>query len=177
MDPPAIQNQARRPEILTLGLFPMPTPHRRALPHTPPAFVRAGAVYFITTGCAGRGRNQLALDPVWSIIQGAAAHYHAAGRWHVRLLLAMPDHVHALVSFPREEAMQRVVAAWKHYVARHARVTWQRDFFDHRLRTVKSVEEKGVYIRDNPVRQGLCAEREQWRYWWSPPDTVATPAE
>jgi len=150
---------------------------RRPLPHNPPGFVDGGAIFFLTVCSAERNRNQLAIDSTWSVLQSAASHYHAMGRWQVRLLLAMPDHAHALVSFPREESIKQVVAAWKHYVARQSGVVWQRDFFDRRLRTEESLQEKSAYIRDNPVRAGLCVERGQWPYGWCPPDVVATPVE
>jgi REP element-mobilizing transposase RayT len=77
----------------------------------------------------------------------------------------MPDHLHALVSFPPDESMQRVVTAWKRYVARETGVGWQRGFFDHRLRTAESAQEKHAYVRANPVREDLCADEDQWQYW------------
>jgi putative transposase len=83
--------------------------------------------------------------------------------------------VHALISFPQGEAMKKVIAAWKHYLTGEARLVWQRDFFDHRLRSHESLDEKWAYIRANPVRAGLVARPEDWRFVWSAPDLVATP--
>jgi REP element-mobilizing transposase RayT len=87
----------------------------------------------------------------------------------------MPDHVHALISFPTEESIRKVVAAWKHYLAANARLIWQRDFFDHRLRSHESLDEKASYIRANPMRAGLVARAEDWSFVWRPPDIVASP--
>lgn len=45
-----------------------------------------------------------------------------------------------------------------HSVSRNALTAirrWQRDFFDHRLRSIESAAEKAQYIRMNPVRAGL----------------------
>jgi len=135
----------------------------------PPDFVSAGAVFFITVCTLPRGKNQLADPEAWAGIRAAAAHYHAVGRWHLRLFLAMPDHVHALASFPATETMARVVSAWKHFIGRRLGLVWQRDFFDHRLRTAASLDDKAHYIRLNPVRAGLVARPEAWPYVWSHP--------
>ena len=54
--------------------------------------------------------------------------------WHCRLCLLMPDHLHAIIAFPREPGMQTTVKNWKKFVAGKHGEEWQRDFFDHRLR-------------------------------------------
>ena len=80
----------------------------------------------------------------------------------------MPDHLHALVSFPRDSSPTKVMAGWKEIVAKKTSVTWQRDFFDHRLRSDESHEEKAAYIRQNLVRKGLVAHAEDWEFVWEP---------
>ncbi len=74
----------------------------------------------------------------------------------------MPDHVHALLAFPRTEGMKAVIVDWKRYTARNAGVAWQRDFFDHRIREGDNWQLKANYVRDNPVRKGLIACADQW---------------
>ncbi|MBC8039307.1 MAG: transposase [Opitutaceae bacterium] len=148
-------------------LSPKESPRRVILPHTPPDFVKCGAVFFITVCALPRGIPSLTPPETWPVLRNAAVHYHRVNRWHLHLLLAMPDHVHLLVSFPEEESMHRVVAAWKHYVAGHASITWQRDFFDHRLRGDESFDEKATYIRLNPVRAKLVANESDWPCVWS----------
>jgi putative transposase len=54
----------------------------------------------------------------------------------------MPDHLHAIIAFPREPGMQTTVRNWKKFVAKKYGVDWQRDFFDHRLRDRRKLEEK-----------------------------------
>ena len=141
---------------------------RRSLPHTPPAWVSAGAVYFITINGRPRGENQFCKDGVADEIFKAADFYNDVMKWYMSLLVLMPDHLHAIVSFPRNQGMKRRVAAWKGYVARSLGVNWQRDFFDHRLRGDESFEEKAKYIRANPVRAGFVADLEEWPYVWKP---------
>jgi len=80
----------------------------------------------------------------------------------------MPDHLHALISFPGNETMETVMRAWKHYLAKEHDLRWQRDFFDHRIRQDESHEEKAAYIRNNPVRAGLVKTPAEWPYVWEP---------
>jgi putative transposase len=105
-------------------------------------------------------------DTTWRMLVEAADFYQQRGRWHVSLLLAMLDHLHMLAAFPAQERMAQVVAAWKHYLARVAKVPWQRDFFDHRPRNRSEREERESYIRQNPVRAELVAEAAAWPYRW-----------
>jgi len=86
----------------------------------------------------------------------------------VRLWLLMPDHLHALISFPRETNPTKVVSNWKEIVAKKSGIAWQRDFFDHRLRSHESHQEKATYIRQNPVRKGLVSKAEDWKFIWEP---------
>jgi len=153
----------------------MHRPSRRKLPHTPPSFVGAGALYFVTICGVPRGQNQFAKPDTWKAMCDSAEFFHARHRWHVALLLAMPDHVHGLIGFPKEEEIRRVVAAWKHYLTHAIHLTWQRDFFDHRLRSHEDRDENAAYIRMNPVRAGLVDRFEDWPYVWTPTDTFATP--
>jgi REP element-mobilizing transposase RayT len=76
----------------------------------------------------------------------------------------MPDHLHMLARLGSEIGMKKVVQSWKRYTARQFAVKWQRDFFDHRLRSDEGFDEKAMYILNNPVRAGLVARSEDWPY-------------
>jgi hypothetical protein len=41
---------------------------------------------------------------------------------------------------------------------------WQREFFDHVLRSNESYAEKWNYVRDNPVRAGFVTSANDWPY-------------
>ena len=104
----------------------------------------------------------------------AVEHYLASEKMWASLFLAMPDHLHALLSFPSEVRMEAVIRDWKRYVAKTAGIVWQDGFFDHRLRTNESLEEKATHIRQNPVRAGLVSDASRWTFIW--PDCNAAPA-
>ncbi len=80
----------------------------------------------------------------------------------------MPDHLHALISFPPDKRMSRIIGEWKRYHATHHGVLWQENFFDHRLRNDAEVREKYLYILHNPVAKHLCASADQWPWTWHP---------
>jgi putative transposase len=90
----------------------------------------------------------------------------------------MPDHVHFFCRPEREaNTLSQFVGAWKRWSNWRARqVTrprsstaatapfWQREFFDHVLRSSESYGEKWNYVLENPVRAGLVARADDWPY-------------
>ena len=140
---------------------------RRHLPHEIPLDTRIGTedeVFFITICCLPRAINQLACIEVWQTIDESLRHREQLGDIRVRLVLAMPDHLHGLFAFCGLKPMTSVMADFKSWVAKSSGVNWQRDFFDHRLRGLESATEKANYIRNNPVRAGLVSRSEDWPY-------------
>jgi len=49
---------------------------------------------------------------------------------------------------------------------------WEEESFDHVLRSDESLKEKSEYIRQNPVRAGLVATPEDYRWLWVDPQVV-----
>jgi putative transposase len=144
-------------------------PARTRLPHGVPALVRPNdAVFFITVCCQPRGGSQLCLSEIATPLFESVAYRNQRGDWWVQFLLLMPDHLHAVVSFPQDAEMRVVISEWKKFSARTLRIRWQRDFFDHRLRGQESARAKEEYIRQNPVRAGLAGKPEDWPYVWWP---------
>ena len=120
--------------------------------------------YFVTICCQQRGTNQLCLPLIGDSLLASARHYYEQRKWFPSLFLLMPDHLHLLVSFGRDQDLTKVITAWKRYTARRHNIVWQRDFFEHRLRSTESITEKSFYILQNPVRAGLIEPGESWPY-------------
>ena len=59
-------------------------------------------------------------------------------------------------------ALPHVIRHWKHYLAEHHGLRFQRDFWDTRLRDDAHFAESFRYICNNPVRKGLCAKAIDW---------------
>ena len=141
-------------------------PKRKILPHAVPAWVRDGAIFFITLNAQERGGSPLLEGDRPGHLWASACWRMEKALWWPRLLLLMPDHLHLLAVFPRTQAMEGAVRGWKHWTAHELGIRWQRGFFDHRIRNVREYEEKALYIRQNPVRKGLAAKPEEWPHVW-----------
>ena len=76
--------------------------------------------------------------------------------------MLMPDHIHALLAFPRDVSMSRTVGYWKRFSARKLGVTWQENYFDHRIRGGSELYDKAQYIHMNPAVKGLCDAPDDW---------------
>ena len=96
---------------------------RRALPHDPPLFVNASKeIFFITICCKKRGANQLCYPEVASILFQATQFYQRQQRWFVPVLVLMPDNVHFLATFSVDMKMTNVVASWKRFTSKQAKI-------------------------------------------------------
>jgi putative transposase len=136
------------------------------LHHDVPHWVEDGALFHIRIA-QDRHVQQRALtdSELAAPILDSARFYQEKQRWHITLLVLMPDHLHALLSFHPEQAMSRVIGEWKHYHSRNHKVIWQDGYFDHRLRDDergKQLSIKMNYIRNNPVASGLCESPDDW---------------
>jgi len=141
-------------------------PERKTLPHAIPPWVENGADYFITVCARPRGVNQLCLDDTANLIRESLWFRQEMGELWIHLLLLMPDHLHAIMSFSPHVGMEKSMTDWKRYTCIKAGIEWQRDFFDHRLRKNESYLEKAHYIRMNPVRAALVERPQDWPYVW-----------
>jgi putative transposase len=76
----------------------------------------------------------------------------------------MPDHLHMLVALGGDTILSNLIRDFKRITAKTAKIRWQRNFFDHRLRHDESEDEKADYIRQNPTRAGLIAPDAPWSF-------------
>jgi putative transposase len=141
-------------------------PSRKQLAHDVPLWVDpAKECYFVTICCKARGRNQLALPDVAKGLLETVQFRSGIGVWYVHVAMLMPDHVHLIVSFPQtEKRLKTIISKWKEWTAKSVGISWQRDFFEHRLRQDESFRQKADYVLQNPVRAGLAERPEDWPY-------------
>ena len=141
-------------------------PIRKHLPHDVPCWIDpTQEAFFITINCVPRHHNHLAHPQAWSALLESIEFREERGDWIWNILLAMPDHLHGIVIFPGGCRMRKLFSDWKRWLATNHRIAWQDGFFDHRLRSWESADEKGNYIRQNPVRAGLVDSPEAWPYY------------
>ncbi len=149
-------------------------PTRKSLPHQPPPSVSAYAPYdpYFITICVNRTHYQSqGVDvgvhgPLTGCVAegvlAAFSHYREIGRFWPQQVVVMPDHIHLIARFSGD--MSKCISAFKHFIAGRYGVEWQRDFFDHRLRSQEEANEKWAYVELNPERKGLCAASVDWPY-------------
>jgi len=137
---------------------------RKHLPHGRPDWVDERQTLFVTLCHKRRGLNHFNAPVAWSALAEAADHLRVRGKWTPVLLLAMPDHVHALVRIPRSRAIAKVIGDFKRAVSYVFPTEWQAGGFEHRLRGQAQHLEKRAYILQNPVRALLVARPEDWPY-------------
>jgi putative transposase len=140
------------------------------LHHAVPGWVKTGSYFHIRIRVACGNMDTLTQPLVARMALSAVGNYHQRGRWYALLFLIMPDHTHAILAFPYEVRMGRVIGEWKHYMEKAARIDWQANFFDHRIRDSAGLKEKYAYILRNPVVKGLCKREEDWPWVWTPPE-------
>lgn len=134
--------------------------------HKVPDWVETGALFHIRIALDRKAVQRPLTDELLArrLLQ-SARFYEEKQRWHVRIFLLMPDHLHAILAFAADQSMSRVIGDWKHFQSRAHRVIWQKGYFDHRLRGDELGEQLGAklkYIRQNPLVAGLCSKPENW---------------
>jgi REP element-mobilizing transposase RayT len=89
----------------------------------------------------------------------------------VGLFMIMPDHIHLFAGFcPKSPPLWKWIKALRGDLSKVLRedegegTHWEKDFFDHVLRSEESYREKYEYVRQNPVRRGLVRRPEDWPY-------------
>jgi len=124
-------------------------------------------VYFVTACCHGRQRVFIA-DGTVRVATMCLRGCEERHGWVVSQICFMPDHVHLLIApmWEREQSIADFMRAWKSCVTLrlHSGKIWQNEFFDHLLRCDESAQQKWNYVRMNPVRAGLCANAEDYRW-------------
>jgi len=153
-----------------MPLEDLPNRQVRGNSHVPPEWVETDAVFFITINCKPRGAIHLTAGDLPGRIFDSITFLRDRRMWFPEMVLLMPDHLHALISFSWEKnhGMNRVLTDWKRYVATKFGISWQRDYFDHRIRSEQDHQSTWFYIRENPVRADLVESYDQWSHVWLP---------
>ena len=132
-------------------------------------------------GCFDALLDGAAAGPTWlrqpgvAALVGASLRYFHARAYQLVGYCLMPNHVHAVVSLlddapPLVETLQRL----KGYTALHANKLlartgqfWQRETYDHIIRSPEELTRITAYVLNNPVKAGLVDTWEEWlhTYW------------
>jgi REP element-mobilizing transposase RayT len=148
--------------------------YRRRLPH----LQKADCDLFITF-CALRG--QILPEAARELILAHSIR-EPGKRIRLHAVVVMPDHVHLLCfplrdpngwPYPMVDILQCLKSTTAHRINKllhRCGPLWEDESFDHVLRSDESLREKCEYIRQNPVRRGLVARPEEYRWLWVSPE-------
>jgi type I restriction enzyme R subunit len=86
-----------------------------------------------------------------------AMRYFDGDRYNLDEFVVMPNHAHALVTPLGAHLLSLILRSWKSYTAKKINASlgrsgafWQKESFDHIVRSAASLEKFRQYIRDNP---------------------------
>ncbi len=119
---------------------------------------------------AGHGDAVLKRSDCAIIIQNKLIESHSS-RYSLIDWCIMPNHVHILIRLMENQSLADIVRSWKggsaieiNRVLNRKGPLWQRDYYDRYVRDLDHLHDCIAYIRNNPVKAGLCGKPEDWPF-------------
>ena len=128
-------------------------------------YQQTGQFHFVTFSCYRR-RPYLAAVAVMELFEDALERVRRRYLFAVAGYVVMPEHVHLLVNEPRRALLSKAIQALKLSVSMRGRERpfWQAHYYDFNVSSHDKFVEKLRYIHRNPVRRGLVAKPEEWKW-------------
>jgi putative transposase len=126
-------------------------------------------LHFITFSCYHRA-PLLGSEQARETFVGALERVHQWYGFYVVGYVVMPEHVHVLMSEPERSNLAVALQMLKQMVSRKLRVApcstpfWQPRYYDFNVWSERKRVEKLRYVHRNPVKRGLVASPEDWRW-------------
>jgi len=139
-----------------------------------------------------RQRLQLLLDtemgscllrvPLYAELVQSAFLHGDGERYRLIAWVVMPNHVHVVIELMPPWTLDRIVHSWKsftaHAIINHQRAIteqageskeilrhlWHREYWDRFIRDEALFRNAIHYLHENPVKAGLVAKAEEWRW-------------
>jgi putative transposase len=119
---------------------------------------------------AGHGVAVLKRSDCATIIQNKLIIGHPT-RYSLIDWCVMPNHVHVLIRLMENQTLAEIVGSWKggsafeiNRLLNRQGPLWQRDYYDRYVRDLDHLHDCIAYIRNNPVKAGLCDKSEDWPF-------------
>jgi REP element-mobilizing transposase RayT len=128
-----------------------------------------------------RGSGSCALgDPRIAGSMASALRFWHGKRYRLLAWCIMPNHVHVVARlFPGQE-LAAVMKSWKLHAARAANQAlgrsgrfWQREYYDHLLRSQEELDHAIRYVLENPAKAGLS----DWAWVWGSAENPLSPPQ
>ncbi len=102
------------------------------------------------------------------IVQDALLFFEG-DRYSLAAWCIMPNHVHVVVAPFCGYELSAILHSWKSFTANRindiaggAGAVWERESFDHLIRSADDIEQFVKYTEENPVTAGLCDLPQEW---------------
>ena len=131
---------------------------------------------------AGHGCSILSQPDCAAILQAKLIAGHPS-RYRLIDWCIMPNHVHVLCKLAEASSLGDVIRSWKgacsieiNRLMGRSGHFWMVDYFDRFIRDLDHLHDCRAYIRNNPVKAGLCDKPEDWPFssagtGWHPDST------
>jgi putative transposase len=128
-------------------------------------YQQTGDFHFLTFSCYRR-QAYLRTIATMELFEAALERIRQRYLFVVAGYVVMPEHVHLLVNEPQRALLSHTVQALKLSVTLHShqRPFWQAHYYDFNVSSHEKFVEKLRYIHRNPVRRGLAATPEDWKW-------------
>jgi putative transposase len=131
-------------------------------------FQHTGDLHFITFSCHRRLPNlgyARSRDAFERLLESIRIRYN----FWINAYVVMPEHVHLLVSEPERDDLATVIKVLKQSISCRLKPPaqqhfWQPRYYDFNVYSELKRAEKVDYIHWNPVKRGLVATPEAWRW-------------
>jgi putative transposase len=136
----------------------------------PEAILSCARVFFATTKTS-MARRILQSERSATLLIEVLRSNVAAGKFQLHDFVVMPDHLHLLVTVPRDTTIERAMQLVKGGFSFRVRneygfcgEVWQRGFSEVRVSDQESFLSFRKYIQQNPVKAGLAESAELYPY-------------
>ncbi|MCZ7637771.1 MAG: transposase [Verrucomicrobia bacterium] len=146
----------------------VPADERPTTPEPSPDDPEAVAAYYeppLRAGSCVLGRPEVA-----GIVIEALEHFDGQ-RYALHAWCVMPNHVHVVVTPADGHGLSAILHTWKSFTAKAVNrvlgrtgALWERESFDHLVRSFASFRKLVDYTVNNPVKAGWCAQPEEWAF-------------
>ena len=116
----------------------------------------------------GKGACHLRNPAIAEEVANSLLHFNEK-RYRLFAWCVMPNHVHVVARLFPGQTLATVVHSWKSFSAKHANqvlgshgIFWQREYYDHLIRSESEFERAIRYVQENPAKAGL----KNWKWVW-----------
>ncbi len=118
----------------------------------------------------GEGECHLRNPHIASLVERSLLHFDGE-RYRLLCWCVMPSHVHVMIDVLEGHPLAKTLHSWKSFTAKEANrmlnrstVFWQPEYHDRFIRDDDHFANTLRYIEGNPVKAGLVARAEEWRW-------------